>query len=397
MKTQLYIPKKIKVGYNLRDDTYTKKLAYVIYYDDKGVLRKETSWKGWIDKGNPRGLTYVQGKGQVEMPENIREPLPTHDFDNLPTEGFVLNKKVGGTKYGWNPRATYTRVYDPRGFEFEITIPNLLFILQECNCYKGKGLEGEFVYSWDGKDLVLLPVNCQEYKECQKFTTLQAGTIGVKDLIPGCSYQTKRQENLIYLGKFNWHEFKHKYEKVDGKTISKTVTSYKKQYIFIDESNKSFRPVSSLDFLAKINSDIPVSNYADLMDIFQKDKHSSPPKELKKKEIKEIDFGPEDEYKHNIGSNFFKEISPDSFDKYSIYQEKKYNHTTSKYELLGFTISKSYNITFSNKKLSYQEMDYYNHTNRYSKYYSKEEIKNIGFVELCLILENGIEVAFNNY
>jgi len=189
-------------------------------------------------------------------------------------------------------------------------------------------------------------------------------------------FQTKRQENLIYLGKFNWHEFKHKYEKVDGKTISKTVTSYKKQYIFIDESNKSFRPVSSLDFLAKINSDIPVSNYADLMDIFQKDKHSSPPKELKKKEIKEIDFGPEDEYKHNIGSNFFKEISPDSFDKYSIYQEKKYNHTTSKYELLGFTISKSYNITFSNKKLSYQEMDYYNHTNRYSKYYSKEEIKN---------------------
>ena len=47
---QLYIPKKINVGYQKREDTYTKKLGYVIYYDDKGVLRKEQSWKNWRDK-----------------------------------------------------------------------------------------------------------------------------------------------------------------------------------------------------------------------------------------------------------------------------------------------------------------------------------------------------------
>ena len=32
----IYIPEKIKVGYQNRNDTYTKKLAYVIYYDEKG-------------------------------------------------------------------------------------------------------------------------------------------------------------------------------------------------------------------------------------------------------------------------------------------------------------------------------------------------------------------------
>ncbi|MCY7168922.1 hypothetical protein MK528_11220, partial [Streptococcus gordonii] len=37
------------------------------------------------------------------------EPI---EFDNVPTEGFVLNKKVGGTKSGWNHRSTYCRVYD---------------------------------------------------------------------------------------------------------------------------------------------------------------------------------------------------------------------------------------------------------------------------------------------
>lgn len=65
-----------------------------------------------------------------------------YEFDNVPTSGFVLNKKVGGDRYSYNPRQTYCRVYDPRGFEFEITVPNLLFILEESNSFKGKGLEG---------------------------------------------------------------------------------------------------------------------------------------------------------------------------------------------------------------------------------------------------------------
>ena len=33
MNNQLFIPAKLRVGYNKREDTYTKKLAYVIYYD----------------------------------------------------------------------------------------------------------------------------------------------------------------------------------------------------------------------------------------------------------------------------------------------------------------------------------------------------------------------------
>src|SRR5882757_9030872 len=121
MNNQLFIPSKIKVGYQEREDTYTKRLAYIIYYDNKGVLRKETSWRGWIDKGND-GYKWMYENGKSEnrfFPEKVRDPLPTHDFDNAPTEGFVLNKKAGGYSTGWNHRATYCRVWDPRGFEFE--------------------------------------------------------------------------------------------------------------------------------------------------------------------------------------------------------------------------------------------------------------------------------------
>ena len=50
MHSDIFIPKKIKVGFQNRDDTYTNKLAYVIYYDEKGKLRKQASWESWRDK-----------------------------------------------------------------------------------------------------------------------------------------------------------------------------------------------------------------------------------------------------------------------------------------------------------------------------------------------------------
>ena len=47
-----FIPKKIKVGFQERKDTYSGKLAYVIYYDEKNNLRKEQSWNSWRDKNS---------------------------------------------------------------------------------------------------------------------------------------------------------------------------------------------------------------------------------------------------------------------------------------------------------------------------------------------------------
>lgn len=178
VSTKMNIPTKINVGFQERRDTYTQKLAYVVYTDHKGVVRKQQSWEGWRDK-----------------------KIPPLEFDNVPTSGFVLNKKVGGTKYGWNPRATYVRIYDPRDFEFEITVANLLFILQEATSTKGKGLEGEFVYAWDGKDLVLLPVDCDEYRACSDFTSKQTKKVNKTEIKPGHTYLMKDMTKVMYLGK----------------------------------------------------------------------------------------------------------------------------------------------------------------------------------------------------
>lgn len=185
MNTNIFIPSKINVGFQNREGTYTGKLAYVIYFDEKGKLRKEASWSNWRDKN-----------------------IPNQILDNEPTEGFVLNKKVGGDSSGWNYRQTYTRVYDPRGFEFEISVPNLLWILENCDCTRGKGLEGKFVYGWDKTDLVLVPVESPDYKEIQRKNEVVHNNLFIKakDLVVGATYETLGGEQLVYMGKYDIYE-----------------------------------------------------------------------------------------------------------------------------------------------------------------------------------------------
>lgn len=244
---QMLIPTKIKVGFQNREDTYSKKLAYVIFYDHKNVLRKEKSWQSWRD-----------------------EKIKPEDFDNEPTEGFVLNKKVGGYKSHYNFRDSHVRVYDPRGFEFEISVSNLLFILQQCDCNRGKGLEGKFVYAWQGTELVLLPVDSEEYKQSTQFTQLQTRTVKAKDLIPGASYSTKKQDIYTYLGKFVKYNV----------NISSEKKKKESKFVFWDAKSKTFVFFSDIKSIAECASDVISPDYAKLVVKYNKSVWGSKPVKL---------------------------------------------------------------------------------------------------------------------
>ena len=283
----LYIPSKIKVGYNNRNDTYTGKLAYVIYYGEDGKLRKQTSWQNWRD---------------VSLGDN--------DYDNVPTEGFVLNKKVGDYSDYYGHRQAYSRIYDPRGFEFEITIENLLYILEFCSSIKGKGLEGEFVYAWDGKDLILLPVDSNEYKNGLENSTTRNNNqyIKKKDLKIGATYLNINERKLVYMGYLDYYE--NGYKASDGTIISKTNREklkiggkYKigpfikvKRFWFYDIDNDSFITYKTINkrLLKEIDSNC-YYNYSEIFERIQHNTNYSPINEdkvdyirLSKEEIKEI-------------------------------------------------------------------------------------------------------------
>ena len=274
MKSNIFIPTKCKVGFNIREDTYTGKLGYVIAWSGK-EWRKEKSWESWRHKEGQKYSKRTGEPGNYKWEECYYDDfIKPIEFDNKPIEGFVLNKKAGGYSTGWNHRATYCRVYDPRGFEFEISIPNLLYILDNTNSEVGKGLSGKFLYGWDGKDLVLIPENAPEYKEMIAYTSLQSKKVLSKDLIIGATYRHKNNEELIYLGRFDYYTTKYVKDKDWNKRGKYEDVIKKNQYWF--KTKLSFTQYSSLSSIGECIIEECVSNYAELMDELETKKEYSP-------------------------------------------------------------------------------------------------------------------------
>jgi len=405
MKDQLYIPQKLKVGYQKRSDTYTANLGYIIYYDDKGVLRKEKSWEGWRDK-----------------------KIEPNEFNNVPIEGFVINKDVGGVKrsYSWNARMEKVRIYDPRDFEIEITVENLLFILQESNSIKGKGLEGKFVYGWQGTQLGLLPVESEEYKNSVEFTELQATTLTKKSLVPGLTYRTKQQDDLIYLGHFDWFEW-NKYKK-ENIRIEKNRYSYygdiehcdyyqgiekSKQFVFIDVKTQKLISLKALKNLSKQITDVPVDNFAELLDQFYKSPYGSKPAEIfsRKREIEFKDLwnrGYED-----VHGLYCRKLEENKYLTYTIHADTSSYAWNSElqrhiFDVKGYylkpnevyTIRNNSEISWDSAKESEIQKYHYLKPDKPEvkrELYTKEEIRQMHFENLFIKLESGVELSYDEF
>jgi len=368
---RLNIPKKINVGYQNREDTYTGKLAFVVYTDDKGVLRKEKSWNGWRDK-----------------------KIEPQEFDNVPTSGFVLNKKVGDYSSRWGGRKSWLRVYDPRDFEYEISVDNLVFILEECSAIKGKGLEGEFVYAWDGADLVLLPVGSLEYKQSSNFTVLQSKKVGKDDMKAGCVYKNKDNKEVMYLGRLNWTDIQwdwktNKYNNA-GKSEKRHV------FVYIDSLDKTsnygkeywskdlkYWTQSGFTKLAEKLTDDPSPLFADAFDSFMKSDNGSPPVKIVSKSI---DL---DKAKRDYRNAYIKK--DDKFYKVEVRQEYRggYSWNSNDRRFWKLYVSQKPTYLDSKLKLVTTKDSYYTDKGYDSEEISEQKLNNTEFFELYIENKEG--------
>lgn len=389
---KLNIPDKLKIGFQERSDTYTGKLSYVTYINKKGKLAKETSWNGWRD--------------------NKITPL---EIDNVPTEGFVLNKKAGGYSSGWNHRQTYCRVYDPRDFEFEISIENLLYILQECTSSKGKGLEGQFVYAWSGKDLILLPVDSVDYKMSKQLID-STEKITMKSLKIGASYKgkvpnsTEISSNLVYIGKMTWYGFvggsisNYRHGQYNRKEEYKYELTSKTVPTFVDIDKKEFYGFYSLSSLYHLVDDnvLSLSEVEDYKEKFLHTFHGSA-NEIEKSFVKR---GDKNKYLDIYSSYGYSHYGFDVLDKtdngdivtvkietehmlnnriwneMSYYEKKEYTDKGKSFEdfkkegieIHRFYVTKIESFKNDNKTYEYNYM-FRNHNSKYDEYNVSEEKK----------------------
>lgn len=186
--TKVYtVPSRLKTGFNKRESTTNGLLGYVVFFDPKTKkLRKEVSFNSWSDK-------------------NI-EPL---EFDNVPTSGFLFSSSiVRGGHYRYDSKVEKVRVYDPRGFDVEISMPNLMNIIEHYDILKTE-IKGEMAYAWYNNELILLPTVSDEYNNSVEMTDKFNKTFSLRDLTVGQVYETKVNnqsstiEHKLYIGRFD--------------------------------------------------------------------------------------------------------------------------------------------------------------------------------------------------
>jgi len=373
--SQLFIPTKIKVGFVHRDDTFLKTLSYIIYFDTKGILRKETSWNNWRDKSI--------------------EPI---EVDNVPHSGFILNKDIQRFNwYHYSKGRSMIRIYDDRGMEFEITPTNLLFILMNTNCFK-RELESEFVYAWDNKDLVLLPTCCEEYKASTTFTELQGGKITATNMVPGCVYKTKKNENVIYLGKFTWFDSSYR---------RKTEYFSEKRYIFIKEGGKKeygdkllgdciLFTTTTLDKIALKITDSHVENFVERLEQLSKSKYCSKPIKLITQKLNK-----------EIISNTWRIVGIEKEENliklYEIRKHQIWDSSIKEYTGFNYDITHKETLQLKNNKLTKNsDMDgisYGGNTRHWNydyTYYTLQEVIDT-FIDVKIELANGLQINYHDY
>lgn len=222
-------PEDLIIGYQKRDGTMTGNLGYITYKIGNKHF-KEKSLNGWRDNS-----------------------IDLSELKNKPREGFIISKAETRGNYGFGSGRTLMRIYDPEGFDFEITISNLEYIHRYCDTNKGE-FKGKFVYAWYSGNLTLVPVESDLYKEISSVKEEKSMKIRASDLKVGAIYKSKDYNiNYVYLGRYDYYREYNRKEIKELNLLSGDTSKYyssisecsrvqipKKSHIFYYPGNKTF-------------------------------------------------------------------------------------------------------------------------------------------------------------
>lgn len=126
--------------------------------------------------------------------------LPPKSFENKPMSGFKLGRNVRHG-HGWGQGNVKWRIEDPRGFELEISSPNLAQIMAFSTIERGEILD-KCVWGRLKNENILIPVTSDVYKAAEANTERAGKSASLKDLEPGNYIVLQNGEEGTYMGAF---------------------------------------------------------------------------------------------------------------------------------------------------------------------------------------------------
>lgn len=170
--------------------------------DAAAVKRKATvdNWSSSYELASDGSYIKDEKTGQPK-----RTKIPGESLKCEALEGFRVHSVVsrGGSYYGSQDK---WRVFDPRGFELEITSKNIVILHAYAGIKAGGEIVGACRWAREGANNVLVPVAAPEYQEAMVNTAkLATATFELSEEHIGKMIQTKMptMPEAIYLGKWN--------------------------------------------------------------------------------------------------------------------------------------------------------------------------------------------------
>ena len=208
-------------------------------------------------------------------------------YDNVPNEprlGFRITQAIsrGGS---WSGGNKVVRIEDPRGFELEISVDNLVKIMSMTTFVSGECQEA-CVWGRQGSNNILLPETSKPYKEARKVTDYRnKATISLRDVNFGDTVELKKTENFNgltgkYMGAYYAYSlqplYKSKefsetgYQYYPSTKVDYTFIKFHKRYIFEKDgkyfgvSNCKIHKIIETVDTPVVRTDLSSENYEDL-------------------------------------------------------------------------------------------------------------------------------------
>jgi hypothetical protein len=176
--------------------------------DNKDIKIPETHYVGFQirsgNKGIPLGFMTPDGSDSTAKSRKATvdrwssDSIPSRSIENKPMLGFKLGENVRHGR-GWGKGNVCWRIEDPRGFELEITSPNLAQILGLCTIENGEILE-KCVWGRLKSENILIPVCSDIYQNAVVNTERVKKSVSTKEIKSGYKVLLQNGNEGIYLG-----------------------------------------------------------------------------------------------------------------------------------------------------------------------------------------------------
>ena len=159
-------------------------------------------------------------------------------IENVPMNGFKMTTDIRSSSYGGVDK---WRIEDPRGFELEITSPNLAQLLTVGMIDRGEIMD-TCVWAREGQQNVLLSTSTEEYKAAVKNTEVAAMTADWKNVKIGNTVLLQNNVTGIWLGRMFGVKVETYYRDDENrKKNSITITDKSMHVIYIDKADKNYK------------------------------------------------------------------------------------------------------------------------------------------------------------